>query len=253
MPATNLHSLRFLAGLADESASVEQRVRSYLAVNCAQCHQPIGSMNSSFDGRIATPLSGARLLDHPLNNTQGDTNNRVVRSGSLTQSMLLTRVATNGAGRMPPLGSVVVDTQAVSLISRWITNDLPNSPTFAAWQISYFGSTNAPDALANADPDAEGARNTLEWLTGTNPTNALEAWGIGLERSGGAVTLTYPRRANRGFELQWSTNLSNSLSWQFFNVPENRPFIAATNGQTRVPDSVTPGSSKFYRARVFEP
>jgi glucose/arabinose dehydrogenase len=54
VPITNLHSLRALAHPANESASVEQRVRSWLAANCAQCHQPGGSGVGRFDARLFT-------------------------------------------------------------------------------------------------------------------------------------------------------------------------------------------------------
>jgi len=65
--------------------------------------------------------------------------------------------------------------------------------------------------------------------------------------------VVYPRIANRGFEVQWTTNPLNVNSWQFLNVPENRPFFAAVNGQARVPDGVTNAAAKHYRVRVFEP
>ena len=38
--------------------------------------------------------------------------------------MLLSRIARRGTGQMPPPASSVLDTQAISLLSRWITNDL---------------------------------------------------------------------------------------------------------------------------------
>jgi hypothetical protein len=37
---------------------------------------------------------------------------------------LLTRISTRGPGQMPPVGSTVLDTQVIALLSRWITNDL---------------------------------------------------------------------------------------------------------------------------------
>ena len=40
---SNINQLPRLAAAADESVSVEYRVRSYLMANCAHCHQPGGS------------------------------------------------------------------------------------------------------------------------------------------------------------------------------------------------------------------
>ena len=66
-----------------------------------------------------------------LANNFGNTNNRVIVPGSVSNSMLLTRVSTRGLSQMPPLASTVVDTQAIALLSRWITNDLANGWTNA--------------------------------------------------------------------------------------------------------------------------
>ncbi len=121
---TELHSLRALAAATNEAVSLEWRVRSYLAANCASCHQPgglgVGTWNASVTN--FTALSG--LIHGAVGNNFGNTNARVITPGSLTNSMLLTRISTRGAGQMPPLASTVLDTQAMALFSRWITNDL---------------------------------------------------------------------------------------------------------------------------------
>lgn len=252
-PITNLYSLRALAQLSDESASVEQRVRSYLTANCVQCHLPGGSALGSFDTRIFPSLTATRLIEGALVNNGGNSSNRVVVPGSLDHSMLLTRIATRGPGQMPPISTTLVDTQAVALLHRWITNDLASYRSFTNWQMDIFGSTNGPNALASADPDADGANNYSEYLTGTDPNLAADAWRIGLERDLDGVDVIFPRLANRLIEVQWNTNLSNAAGWQFLHVAQNRPFVSATNGTTRVPDVVTNGVQRFFRARVLEP
>ena len=253
-PVTNLNVLSALAHATNSAWSQEWRVRSYLAANCRQCHQPGGSALGFWDARASNPLSAAGLVNGPLNNNAGNTNSHVIVPGSLANSMLLTRIAMRGAGQMPPLDSSVLDTQAIALVSAWITNDLLHYTNFPDWQIAFFGSTNAPDALATADPDNDRARNQLEWLTGTSPVLSSDVWGdAGIERSSNSLLITYPRVANRGFEVQWTTNLFNTNSWQPLNVPENRPFFAATNGPASVPDLITNTPAKFYRLRVFEP
>ena len=62
-----------------------------------------------------------------------------------------------------------MDTQAVALISRWITQELPSLQSFANWQVSHFGSTNAPTGQPTMDPDNDGATNVEEFMTGTDP------------------------------------------------------------------------------------
>jgi len=51
----------------------------------------------------------------------GNTNNRVVTIGSLSNSVLYFRVANLGSSHMPPLATFLVNTQAVDLLAAWIT------------------------------------------------------------------------------------------------------------------------------------
>ena len=251
-PITNLYTLRALPQLDDESVSVEQRVRGYLAVNCAQCHQLGGASLGTFDTRLAATLAGTRIVNGILVNNGGNPAARVIAPGSPELSMMLQRISMRGPGQMPPLASSVLDTQAIVLVQRWITNDLPNYQTYPQWQLANFGSTSVPESFSPADPDQDGANNLTEYLTRTEPTNAASAWSISLTRQGANIEIRYPRLANRRIELQWSVDLSNPAGWQFLHVPENRPFFSSTNGETRLNDVVTDGP-RFYRARVFEP
>lgn len=250
--ATNINALPRTAPWEATEFSLEHRVRSYLMANCGQCHR--GSPSTVFDARIYRSLSDLNLVNGPLTNNLADPNNRVIKPGSLSNSVLLTRMSTLGALRMPPSGHSTLDTQAIFLISQWITNDLVSYQSFADWQIAHFGATNAPNAAATADPDGDDASNSLEWLTRTSPTNALEFWSIGVQRAGSQnLEVTYPRLVNRGFEVQWNTNITNTATWRFLDIPANRPYFAATNETATVPDATTDAPAKYYRVRVYEP
>ncbi len=250
---TGIHTLRALAHPTNEAASQEYRVRSYLAANCAQCHQPGGTAQGAlWDARIATPTALAGLINGALQNNGGDTNNRVVVPGSLEHSMLLTRISTLGPGRMPPLDSNLLDTNAISLLSAWITNDLPSYQSFADWQIANFGSTNAPNSGANEDADSDGASNYLEYLTRTDPAQATNVWTIGVQLNSSLVEILFPQIANRGFEVQ-STSTLFPASWSPLDVPQNAPFFSITNRNAQVPDTISSETNKFYRVRIFEP
>src|SRR6185503_2775543 len=118
-----------------------------------------------------------------------DVTHRVIVPGSVSNSMLLSRLLTRGAGQMPPLASTQHDTQAISLLSEWITNDLAGYQTFSEWQTAHFGAPTASGADAAADPDLDGAGNYLEWLTGTDPLEAADFWSIGLNPGPGRNSL----------------------------------------------------------------
>ncbi|MCX8089885.1 MAG: PQQ-dependent sugar dehydrogenase [Verrucomicrobiae bacterium] len=250
---TGLHTLRALASPTNDSVSLEYRVRSWLAANCANCHQPGGPAHAAlWDARITTPTADAGLINGALA-YDPDPARRVIVPGSLSNSVLLTRIATRGPGQMPPVGSTVPDPQAVALLSAWITNDLPAWESFAAWQIRFFGSTNAPNAAPGADPDNDRAPNTLEYLAGTSPLNSAEAWQITATRTSNTVQVRVPQPANRAIQVEVSTNLFAPNAWTPLDVPANAPFFPASNRVTVVPDVLDPGTSKFYRARLFAP
>lgn len=252
---TNIHLLIALAPLADEAYSLEYRSRSYLMANCAQCHILGAPTNGTWDARIYGAISLANIINGPLNNNRGDAANRVVVPNDAAHSMLLTFLSTLGGGHTQSFRTTLVDTQAIAVVTRWIQNELPGYRTFAQWQMLHFGSTTLPEAAATADPDNDGARNMLEYLTGTNPDSTTpDGWGISAKRSAAeGVDIVFERIANRLFEVQWAPNLNSNSVWRALNVPENRPFAAISNSTWRVPDGTTNGPARFYRARVYEP
>jgi glucose/arabinose dehydrogenase/mono/diheme cytochrome c family protein len=250
-PVSGIHTLRALAPGDDATVSLEYRVRSYLAANCVQCHQPGGAPQSLWDARITTPTPQAGIVNGALVDNGGNANASVVTPGSLVDSMLLTRISTLGLGRMPPLASTVLDGDAIRLISAWITNDLPSFQIFGDWQTEHFGSTNAPAAQAVADPDGDGANNRLEFLTRTDPLTASSNWRIELQPDAAGVRIEFPQVANRGFDVQVTTNLVQP-SWNSLDTIGNRPLFSVTNRNATVHDFMTDPAS-FYRVRVYEP
>ena len=252
-PVTNRHLLPSLAHATNAAVSREYRARSYFAANCVYCHQPGGVSSALWDARLSTPGPQNGIINGPVNNNFGDPNNRVVAPGSLASSVLFQRVANFGAGHMPPLATAVINAEAVALLAAWITNDLPAHVSFAQWQSNYFGSTLAPDAAQLADPDGDRARNYLEYLTGTVPTNAASAWGVSIALNGTNAQVVIPQPANRAVEVQATTNLFNSDSWTALNLPANAPFFPSSNRTAIVEEPATSGSPRYYRVRVLEP
>jgi hypothetical protein len=178
----------------------------------------------------------------------------VIKPAAPANSMMLTRISTPGPLRMPPIGSNLLDTNAINLLSAWITNDLPSYQTFADWQLAVFGSTNDPNAAASADPDSDGAINYVEYLTGTDPFQPTNYWAItGIQTTGNTAQISFPQIANRGFELQASTTLFDSNSWSALDLPGNDPFFSVTNRTAMITDPTLNPRNKFYRIRVFPP
>ena len=165
---TGIHTLRALVTATNEVASLEYRVRSYLAANCANCHQPNGPGLGLFDARITTPTAQAGLIKGKLYDAKGDLENKVIRPGWTNYSVLLRRISTRGLGQMPPIDSTVLDTNGIQLVTAWIRKDSLNFQTFVEWQIANFDEPTLPQAAANADPDNDGAVNYL--VSGRKPS-----------------------------------------------------------------------------------
>lgn len=232
---------------ADEAQfSVAARARSYLEVNCAYCHNPVGSTPGGFDLREATPLALAALLNAPANNNAGNPANRLVIPGDATHSVLLQRIrAANGFTRMPPIATNVSDDAGAALVEAWITGELAAREDYAAWRARVFGSLADPRGEPGADPDGDAVDNTAEFLFGTNAlgggTNAPT-----LAAAAGFVTLTAPVPAGRRAVVETSTDL---VTWTAWDVPGNHG----------IPSSATPfvltGPDlplQFFRLRLVE-
>jgi hypothetical protein len=251
---TGIHTLRALAAATNTAWSLEYRVRSYLAANCAQCHQPGTDCLALWDARISTPTADARIINgrlvFPFN---FDPNGRVISPGSLDHTMMFYRISNLNSFHMPPLATTVVNTEAVNLLSEWITDGLANYQSFIDWQLAFFNSTDLPAAAPEADPDCDGAANQLEYLAGSNPLLRGDAWRISIQPRASSVQILFPRLANRAFEVQWTTNLQDVKSWVALDHPDNRPFFSSTNGQAMIEDAIAPSPERFYRVRIYEP
>lgn len=116
-----------LFALNDESASLEQRVKSYLDANCAQCHQPGGSGNSGMDLRFETNLAEMNICDVSPAENLGISGARLLAPASPSQSVMLQRMQSEEGDRMPPLASKVVHADAVRVFSEWI-NSISSCP-----------------------------------------------------------------------------------------------------------------------------
>jgi uncharacterized repeat protein (TIGR03806 family) len=110
------------AEIGDASKPLAQRVRSYLSVNCVQCHSPQGVAPGNIDLRHTTPLESTNLVD--VAPTQGDLGiggARRIRSGDHRRSILWKRMESlDSSIRMPPLASSVQDKVALQTLSDWI-------------------------------------------------------------------------------------------------------------------------------------
>ena len=105
----------------DDSATLEERARSYFDSNCSGCHRPGGGTRSSLDLRMSVPLEETGLFDAEVVEPLDFESPRIIVPGEPEKSILYLRISALGSGiAMPPLGKNKLDTTAVSLIHDWI-------------------------------------------------------------------------------------------------------------------------------------
>ena len=134
-----LQKFTALAAAGDTRRSLQDRARSYLDANCAQCHRPGGTV-ANFDARYDTPLEKQALIDGPVLIDQGIDRPRVISPHDIWRSIAYMRVDTTGDIRMPPLARETIDQKGVQLLGEWI-NSLPGPEVLAPPNISPPGGT----------------------------------------------------------------------------------------------------------------
>jgi uncharacterized repeat protein (TIGR03806 family) len=123
-----ISSYAHLSPLTNTSASLDERFRSYMDANCAQCHRP-GGPGVTIDARYDTPLANQNIINTPVSRGNlGYDNAAIVVPRDLYRSILWDRInTTNNSIKMPPLARNLVDTNAVQVIADWI-NSLAGTP-----------------------------------------------------------------------------------------------------------------------------
>ena len=116
-----------LAGPYDASADLDRRARAYLHVNCSHCHRFGGGGSALIDLRYDLAAKDTKAIDvRPNLGTFDIADARLVAPGDPARSVLLYRMAKTGRGRMPHIGSEVVDTHGLLLIDRWV-REMPHT------------------------------------------------------------------------------------------------------------------------------
>jgi hypothetical protein len=121
-----------------------------------------------------------------------------------------------------------------------------------AWEIQYFGSTNAVNGGVSADPDGDGLNNLAEFQAGTDPTNNASTFRVtSVVYTGNNVRVTWSMGPNKTNALQatagqgggsFSTNNFADI-FTVTNTVGNTTNYLHTGAVTNVP-------SRFYRIRI---
>jgi uncharacterized repeat protein (TIGR03806 family) len=157
-----------LAGINDATRSLEDRARSYLDANCANCHRPRGTV-AFFDARYDTPLAQQGLIDGRVLIDERIDNPRVIKPNDIWRSILYMRTDTTETFKMPVLARNEIDAQGMNLLRQWIES-MPGPPVLPPPEISPRGGNfDKPVAVSlKSEPDAK----IYYTLDGTVPTTS---------------------------------------------------------------------------------
>jgi uncharacterized repeat protein (TIGR03806 family) len=234
----DIANYRQLSAVTNASASLEERVRSYLDANCEQCHQP-GGQGITFDARYDTPLVNQNITNFPAAFNLGYDHACIVKSQDVWRSILLRRVnTTNPAIQMPAFRNLI-DSNAVQVITDWI-NSLPGTPALAPAGITPNGGqyfNNVGITLAAPDTNAV----IYFTLDGSLPTTNSLVYS-------GPFTLTSNANVTASAFL---TNYDNSVATSalfFVNPLYFSTAAVATNLQFQVNFVGVPGSNYVLQA-----
>ena len=135
---------------------------------------------------------------------------------------------------------------------------------FAEWQWQHFGSTNDPQAAADADPLGKGLSNYQQFLAGLNPTNPADLFKIvtAEHRHEGGFRVAWSSIGGMRYRLQYSDgDSSGGFSGAFTDLPRGSEveIAPAPSGQPGTMEfiddfsltGIPPHDRRYYRVRTY--
>jgi putative heme-binding domain-containing protein len=219
-----------LTNLHDGSASVGDRARSYLHVNCAHCHRFGAGGSVDLELKYDTPLERMKILEtRPVQGGFDMPGAQILAPGDPYRSALYYRMAKLGRGRMPHIGSEIVDEPGLRLIHDWI-RQLPIRKDERA----------LVERLRDLDEPAVLAREKADW------DGSVKRTAQGLAQTKGRVTATDADR--REAETQLRTRAAAGVKERaaervatidrLLSSPSSSLLLADAMGEDRIPASV---------------
>ena len=196
----------------DPYASLEEKARSYLDLNCAYCHRSDVGSRADFDLRLNLSLAQSGLLTAVPNENLGLPNKKILDPGVSENSILYHRMNTLNSGvSMPPLATNRIDSQGVNLIKAWIDQLAPSNPAKDIENAYYrIQNTFNGDVLSVADAGRGSAFNiqTQPNLLATHQTFKIQ------KHQSDAYTIT-AKHSQKNVDVTGSSKIPGTNVWQF--------------------------------------
>lgn len=120
-PQKKPEELPKLANYRDEHADLNARARAYLHSNCSHCHMKWGGGNAEFQLLVTLDVKDTGTENvKPAHGAFGLKDPALLSPGHPEQSLIAHRMKLIGLGRMPHIGSNVVDKVGAKIVEDWI-------------------------------------------------------------------------------------------------------------------------------------
>jgi hypothetical protein len=168
-------------------------------------------------------------------------------------SLNIISVSVSVAGNATPgLRSLVVQRGSDLAYANGFLEILPAVPDYNfdglddRFQRQYFPLFTASEAGPNTDADGDGFDNQAEYVSGTNPTNALSLLKIeSVKLDAGGSTVTWQSGAGKRYQV-WSRLDVVGDPWQTVGAP-----VTAGGNPTSFTDASATNSFRFYRVQAL--
>ena len=124
---------------------------------------------------------------------------------------------------------------------------VPTSICSDEWKLRFFGSLTAANATDSADPDADGAPNWMEYLAGTDPTDANSKFQFSAQRQTmngqHQIVLQWLAVQGKAYEVQSAFSPAGT-AWNTLGT------VSGDGTITSYTDNAI-GAAKYYRLRLL--
>ena len=221
--------------IENTSASVEDRARSYLDINCSSCHRPGGGTRGAWNALLSANLSSASIINGEVVEDLGISGAKIIVPGDTAKSVLYQRLKQVDTGTaMPPLAKAVQHQEGVALIAEWINTMDPNAGGGEnGLMATYYDNMDfTNEAMRRIDPEIN-----FDWVFGSpTPLMDVNTFSIrweGFVEAPTTGTYTFYTTSDDGVRL-WVNDQLIVENWTVHPATENSGTINLVAGQ-RVP------------------
>ncbi|WP_193554888.1 PQQ-dependent sugar dehydrogenase, partial [Maribacter aurantiacus] len=197
--------------LNDVSATLDEKARSYLDLNCAYCHRPGGTGDrAQFDLQLFNSLQETGLLTSGINTPLGISDEKILYAGDASKSILFHRINSDDpAIMMPPIAKNKIHEEAVVLIEDWINQmDVSSSPpNYGDYRIVNYSNNETLQV-----PDG-GGNNQANVAIGSY--NELDNQHFALEDAGNGYYMFRALHSDKYLDVAMGATLPDTNVWQY--------------------------------------